>query len=280
MDKPDKDIYLSAIMWQACSTQGSDICRGGGLCLQSVWHVRADPSYDIRRGPHEYRGLVAIRTLAGTGRVALDSLGTVDLDRNTLFIAENQKIQRYFCAARNWHFWWFEFSMAGPIFFVLHSRVQCPASRYENTTLAEIFRNLRQPSSAQRSFASTGLAYLIHRWMAVHHEQRPMPPHKAAIERVIDAMHERTDGSWSVADMARNAGLSERRFRQVFLKIAGSTPKRFYDGVRLELGRRIIIAEAAKISDVADRLGFSSPFHFSRAFRARYGKPPSALLLA
>ena len=41
--------------------------------------------------------------------------------------------------------------------------------------------------------------------------------------------------------------------------------------------RNILLAEGAKISDVADRLGFSSPFHFSRAFRARYDQPPSAL---
>jgi len=29
------------------------------------------------------------------------------------------------------------------------------------------------------------------------------------------------------------------------------------------------------VVEVADHLGFSTPFHFSRAFRRQYGYPPS-----
>jgi AraC-like DNA-binding protein len=274
MDKSDICIYLSATMWADYSTQGEDRRQGGGLCLHTVWHVRADPSYDVRRGEAPPT-LIAIRTLAGTGQVELRKLAPIEAMPNSVLIAENRKIARYFCTARQWHFWWFEFTMAGPVFFDCDAPVICAASPHEETTLSEIFRNLRRPSPAHRSLASAEFACLAHRWMTALHAQRPQAPHQAAIERVVDTMHERPDGTWSVRDMARSAGLSERRFRQVFQMTMRATPKQFYDGVRLELGRRILVAEGAKISDVADRLGFSSPFHFSRAYRARYGQPPS-----
>lgn len=264
-------------MWSDVSTQGEDRSQGGGLCLHTVWHVRADPSYDVRRSGEAQPILVAIRTLAGTGHVVLHEPGPIDVGPDSVLIVENRKISRYFCAARRWHFWWFEFTMAGPLFFVYNEPVICAATPREGASRSEIFRNLRRPSPAHRSLASAGLAYLAHQWMAAQHEQRPRAPHQTAIERVVDTMHEKTDGTWSVRDMARTAGLSERRFRQLFQKTMGTTPKQFHDGIRLELGRRILLVEGAKISDVADRLGFSSPFHFSRAFRARYGKPPSAL---
>lgn len=264
-------------MWSDFATQGEARCQGGGLCLRTVWHVRADPSYDVRRGSEAQPMLVAIRTLAGAGRVALHDLGPVDVGPNSALIVDNQKISRYFCAARRWHFWWFEFTMASPVFFDRDVPSICAAMPHEGTALSEIFRNLRRPSPARRGLASAGFAYLAHRWMMTQHERRPQSPHQAAIERVVDGMHERTDGTWSVPHMARAAGLGERRFRQVFQKVMGATPKQFYDGIRLELGRRILLVEGAKISDVADRLGFSSPFHFSRAFRARYGRPPSTL---
>ncbi len=276
MDKSDICIYLSAIMWSDVSTQGEDRSQGGGLCLHTVWHVRADPSYDVRRGEAPPT-LVAIRTLAGTGQVELRKLAPIEVKPDSVLIVENRKISRYFCTARQWHFWWFEFTMAAPVFFESDHPVICAATPREGASLSEIFRNLRRPSPAHRSLASAGFAYLAHQWMAAQHEQRPRAPHQTAIERVVDTMHEKTDGTWSVRDMARAAGLSERRFRQVFQKTMGATPKQFHDGIRLELGRRILLVEGAKISDVADRLGFSSPFHFSRAFRARYGKPPSAL---
>lgn len=264
-------------MWQDCSTVDREGCPGGGIRLHTVWHVRADPSYNVHRNGAAPRCLVAVRTLGGTGRITLDSFGSVLLARDSLLIVENQRILSYQCAARTWHFWWCEFFMFGPIFFTLHRKVSSPSSPREAATLVEIFRSLRRPSSAQRSLSSAGLSYLLHRWMAAHQDQRPLPPHQAAIERVIESMRERTDGTLSVADMARTVNLGERRFRQVFMNVTGQAPKSFYDGVRLELGRRILLAESAKISDVAERLGFSSPFHFSRAYKARFGKPPSAL---
>ena len=65
------------------------------------------------------------------------------------------------------------------------------------------------------------------------------------------------------------------RFRQVFAALTGQAPKRFYDGLRLEYGRGLLRLGIHKVADVAERLGFSSPFHFSRAFKKHFGKPPS-----
>ena len=75
--------------------------------------------------------------------------------------------------------------------------------------------------------------------------------------------------------MARMAGLGERRFRHVFASATGQSPKRFHEGLRLEFGRQLLMAGRIKLDDVADRTGFSSAFHFSRAFKKKFGHPPS-----
>jgi AraC-like DNA-binding protein len=42
------------------------------------------------------------------------------------------------------------------------------------------------------------------------------------------------------------------------------------DAAQLSLGQ-------ASIKELADMLGFSSPFHLSREFKRRFGVPPSAM---
>jgi AraC-like DNA-binding protein len=214
--------------------------------------------------------------VAGRGWVDCGAGTALEADSGTLLVMENARIHHYRCAGRAWHFWWFEFAAATPLPLRLHQRLAVTPREGELQSLQDVFANLRREPPVQRSLASAAFAHMLHRWAADAQSQLVCSPHQAAITQVIAQMHTRPDGPWAVDEMARTAGLCTRRFRQVFRTATGQSPKRFHDAIRLELGRQFLLATPAKLVDIAERLGFSSAFHFSRAFHQRYGMPPSA----
>jgi AraC-like DNA-binding protein len=48
----------------------------------------------------------------------------------------------------------------------------------------------------------------------------------------------------------------------------------YYQRKRLECARLILLEENAKIGEVSESLGYSSPYSFSRAFKEAYGTSP------
>ena len=60
----------------------------------------------------------------------------------------------------------------------------------------------------------------------------------------------------------------------VFKKTTGNTVLSYYQRKRLESARLILLEENAKIGEVSENLGYSSPYSFSRAFKEAYGTSP------
>ncbi len=262
-------------MWSQCSSASGAPLTGGGVTLETVWHVRADASYDVVQHGSSGRQLIALRTVRGRGLVHRENGEILEAGPGSLMLIEYPRVWRYHCEGGLWHFWWFEFTLSGSPVFPLWRTLQIPQFRDEAGLCREVFVALRREVPAQRMQASAGLMWLMHRWHAGIREAEPQSVHHQTVERLIEAMHERADRLWRVSEMARMAGLSERRFRQVFETLTGQTPKRFHEGIRLELGRQLLRAAPIKLAEVADRTGFSSAFHFSRAFKHRFGCSPS-----
>ncbi len=79
----------------------------------------------------------------------------------------------------------------------------------------------------------------------------------------------------AVADMANMANLSLSRFHVFFKEHMGESPMEYIKRVRLERSRQLLATTDWPIYAVAEAVGFASPFHFSRAFKAQVGMNPS-----
>ena len=77
--------------------------------------------------------------------------------------------------------------------------------------------------------------------------------------------------------IARAEGLSLRRLEQLFRAGLGQGPGGAYLELRLQAARRMVIDTRHDMREVALRCGFADPTSFSRAFRRRFGGPPSRL---
>ena len=84
----------------------------------------------------------------------------------------------------------------------------------------------------------------------------------------------------SVRAIARNVGLSERRFIQLFKSEVGMTPKRFSRVQRFQRARAVIHSQedGADWTGIAFECGYFDQSHFIREFREFSGMSPAAYL--
>lgn len=99
------------------------------------------------------------------------------------------------------------------------------------------------------------------------------------ISKAIVAMHEAPGKSWQNAQLAKTAGLSHTRFKELFSQLVGETPARYLRRWRLVLARTEL-ENGQRVESVAQKYGYRAPDAFSRAFTKEFGvRPTKAAML-
>lgn len=93
----------------------------------------------------------------------------------------------------------------------------------------------------------------------------------AALERMEAALEE----PLAREALAETAGVSLRQLERLFRAHLGRTLREHYLDLRLDRARNLVTQTALPIIEVAFACGFVSAPHFSRAYRARFGLPPT-----
>ena len=76
-------------------------------------------------------------------------------------------------------------------------------------------------------------------------------------------------------ELAKQCHISEVYLRKLFSEKYGMTPKQFIIDIRLNKAKQLLGEEKMKISEVAERCGFGSSYHFCRTFKEHVGCTPS-----
>ncbi len=99
---------------------------------------------------------------------------------------------------------------------------------------------------------------------------------RAVNERVASLLSAVQLGSvdGSVAALARRVGLGATAFRSAVQAMTGQSPREWIEGCRLERAAQLLASSDRSVADIAALCGYVDPFHFSRAFRRRYGQAP------
>ena len=97
----------------------------------------------------------------------------------------------------------------------------------------------------------------------------------ARLSPVLEWTLDRLDQPIRVAEMAAQAGMSERNFIRVFRKEIGSSPAHFVTRARVERARDLLERSPWTLDRVAATSGFGSVDAFQRAFKAVQGTSPS-----
>lgn len=91
---------------------------------------------------------------------------------------------------------------------------------------------------------------------------------------IIEKMEANLEEPFSPSLLARQAGLSTRQLERLFRRYLDRSPKRYYLELRLKKARSLLLQTDMSVINVALACGFSSPSHFSKCYRAYYGRTP------
>jgi AraC family transcriptional regulator, glycine betaine-responsive activator len=91
---------------------------------------------------------------------------------------------------------------------------------------------------------------------------------------IIERMEENLEDPLSPSLLAKQAGLSTRQLERLFRRYLDRSPKRYYLELRLKKARSLLLQTDMSVINVALACGFSSPSHFSKCYRAYYGRTP------
>lgn len=93
--------------------------------------------------------------------------------------------------------------------------------------------------------------------------------------RSMNAIHAQPNYSWSVAELAAEAGMSRTSFATHFENVVGQSPIRYLTYWRMLLAADLLINGDEKISTIAYSVGYQSEAAFSTAFKRLYNSAPS-----
>ena len=81
--------------------------------------------------------------------------------------------------------------------------------------------------------------------------------------------------AWTMHTVAQEASLSEESVRRICLRETGLPPMEYITYLRMRSAASLLASQPYTISEIAQRVGYSSPFAFSTAFKRVLGVAPA-----
>ncbi len=98
-----------------------------------------------------------------------------------------------------------------------------------------------------------------------------------AFARARQSIDERCLGLIDLAPVARAAGVGSAHLSRLFRRYLGESPRSYVARRQMQAAVDLLAGDGASVGEVAETLGFATPFAFSRAFKRVVGRTPSSL---
>jgi AraC family transcriptional regulator len=127
------------------------------------------------------------------------------------------------------------------------------------------------------SLLNAACARILHRYAEVRYRLSG-PPRLTddQLRRAIDYIHDHIGEALDLYSISRAAGLSAFHFARLFKAATGDSPFQFVTRTRMERAKELLRKTRLPISDIAERVGYQQPSHFSARFRSLLGCRPDA----
>lgn len=137
-----------------------------------------------------------------------------------------------------------------------------------------------RPETANQLFIDyVALALMSHLTGAYGEWKTALQPMRAGLaprqeRRAKETLLANIESGISLADLAREAGLSRSHFARAFKATTGLPPHRWLLARRLERACELLLATDLSLDNIAARCGFADQSHFTRAFAKAMGATP------
>ena len=96
----------------------------------------------------------------------------------------------------------------------------------------------------------------------------------SVVSGALQAMHGTPAHPWTLAELATEAGVSRAALARRFHDVVGESPMKFLTKWRLALAADLLCEPDATVGTVAEKVGYSTPFALSTAFKRVRGISP------
>jgi len=96
-----------------------------------------------------------------------------------------------------------------------------------------------------------------------------------ALENLLEQVTDEPRRPESLADLAAGAGIDRSTLHRYCHSVHGCSPGAYRQRLRLARAAHLLHETSQSIQAIAEQVGFSCPFAFSKAFKRQYGLPPS-----
>lgn len=120
-----------------------------------------------------------------------------------------------------------------------------------------VYNAVREGSAAQR------VSIQSRHGMRNEHLKRAIAMMEGAIETPI-----------SPSLIAEELGISTRQLERLFGRYLNSTPKHYFMEMRLNRAQNLLVQSEQSVTEIAMACGFQSTSHFSKVYRAHFGRSP------
>ncbi len=91
---------------------------------------------------------------------------------------------------------------------------------------------------------------------------------------LVDLMHKEICNNLSLEDLAKKSYISVSYIKKLFRQYAGTSPKNYYINLRVSEAQKLLLTNIP-ISDIADKMNFSSAGYFTLFFKNQTGYTPT-----
>ncbi len=150
------------------------------------------------------------------------------------------------------------------------------------TAFQDIFTEQSQPSPGSEAMTAALMSQcMVHLLRKLCEDDQCPLPWLAALEnerlaRAIDRILEQPGAHHTVESLAEVAAMSRSAFAENFAAAFSRPPMTLVHHVRMQRAAQLLRQANISVDEVADRVGFSSRSHFSRAFKKHTGLAPHA----
>ncbi len=94
------------------------------------------------------------------------------------------------------------------------------------------------------------------------------------VGRALNLLHLNFEHDWSVAELAKEIGMSRSVFSEKFVNMVGKTPMRYLAEWRMQEASDMLRNTDAPMATVSEDVGYGSEMAFRKAFRKITGETP------
>ncbi|MDF2722513.1 MAG: AraC family transcriptional regulator [Paenibacillus sp.] len=152
----------------------------------------------------------------------------------------------------------------------------------ERLAMYDLYRELEAFSKSddlRNRFHRLSLMYQLLSHAVIPDENRHSSPRRILLQPAIDFLENHYDDpQLSNNTLSKKSCISEAYFRKLFKEEYGISPKQYIQQIRINRAKELLKSDYLNVTAVAEMVGYSSVYNFSKAFKIQTGQAPSEFL--